>query len=596
MDTIFPSPASPEYGAAKDGLSAAMERLGSLLSRAESCGFEGFGGFDGWLSECLGAVDATLRTFSTLRAYSYAVYSVDTTNAALLSASAEVESLGVAVDELSLRFRAILRDNAGGLDGFFRARPGLSGLRFVLDEEIRATGRQMSAAEESLASELSLTGGGAWERLHEQLVSNLSDGGRTFNELRNDAFSPDPRVRKSSWSRERSLLSANEIAFAACLNAVKGATVALNRRRGWADALERSLFSSRLSRASLDSLILAVRESLPAWRRYFRAKAAWLRRRGLTASDSAGTASDGGLAFYDLFAPVGGSGRAWTFGEAGDFVVSRFRSFSGNMGDFAETAFERGWIDAEIRPGKVGGAYDEDFAMQGESRILANFSGSFGDVVTLAHELGHAYHFSRMKGAHALCLSYPMTLAETASTFAETVVKQSALAESSGAEKLSLLDLDLQDAAQVLVDILSRFIFERRVFDERAGAEMTAADFRRLMAEAQEEAYGDGLSRTERHDLLWAVKSHYYSPDLDFYNFPYAFGQLFGAGLYESAKSAGGGFSERYDALLRRTGSASCEDVCADAGFDITTPDFWRGGIAVYAREIDEFVRLASED
>ncbi|MDE6773242.1 MAG: peptidase M3, partial [Treponemataceae bacterium] len=213
-------------------------------------------------------------------------------------------------------------------------------------------------------------------------------------------------------------------------------------------------------------------------------------------------------------------------------------------------------------------------------------------VVTLAHELGHAYHFSCLKGKPAAFFSYPMTLAETASTFAEMIVKQDMLAKSTEADALSLLDADLQDASQVLVDILCRFYFERSVFAARAEGELSADDFCRLMRTAQEQSYGAGLG-AERHKYMWAVKSHYYSTGLDFYNFPYAFGQLFAAGLFARYQAEGASFARTYATLLADTGSMTCEDLCKKAGFDITDKAFWQSGIAMYAREVESFVRLA---
>ena len=262
------------------------------------------------------------------------------------------------------------------------------------------------------------------------------------------------------------------------------------------------------------------------------------------------------------------------------------------MGDFARNAFDKNWIDARVHPGKVGGAYCQDFYVQKESRVLSNFTGAFSDIITLAHELGHAFHFFCIKDKDYRNANYPMTLAETASTFAETIVKQDILKTASKEDRIKILELDLQDTCQVLVDILCRFYFERSVFEERQNGELTSEDFCRLMADAQERSYGDGLS-AQRHEYMWAVKSHYYSVDLDFYNFPYAFGQLFAAGLYSRYKKEGKAFVDIYCNLLSDTGSMSCEDLCFKAGFDITKKDFWKSGIDFYINEIEQFCKEA---
>ncbi len=610
LDSIFSSIESDEYKQAVADYASGMDTLESLLDTAKDFTKHHNDNFDfaAWLAAYLEADNKVTHLAGTLNAYAYVIYSVDTTNTAYLNNIARLEEMGLRAQQQDLAFKSLLLSHQTYLDEFYTRFPQYADYRFLLQEAIDQTAHQMSNAEEHLAGELQRTGGDAWGRLHEQIISNARDEatGKTFNELRNDAYSADATVRKCAYQKEIALLRQNEIAIAAALNNLKGETVALNKRRHWNEAIDRSLATSRMSRKTLDALIGAIEDSLPLWRTYFAAKATYLRAHGLTASKTAGTNGEG-LAFYDLFAHMVASApehkkdgdaaqsllsKTWTFAEARDYIIDRYNSFSADMGNFARTAFDSGWIDAEVRAGKVGGAYDEDFPKGHQSRILSNFTGAFSDIITLAHELGHAYHFNCMKGKPAAFFSYPMTLAETASTFAETIVKQDMMSKAADTEKLQILDLDLQDASQVLVDILCRFYFERSVFAERAQGELSAADFCRLMRDAQEKSYGSGLG-TERHAYMWAVKSHYYSTGFDFYNFPYAFGQLFAAGLYARYQTEGASFAKVYAALLSDTGSMSCEALCKKAGFDITTKAFWQSGIAMYAREVEQFVALA---
>ena len=592
LDSIFPSIKSAEYQKALSDFESGMENLGSLLESADTFIKNASENFDFpvWLKGFLEADDKVSTLCSSLNAYAYIIYSVDTTNTAYLNNITQIDNLTLRYRQLDLTFKSVLLANSGRLEDFYKRFPEFDSYRYILNETLEETRHQMSAAEEKLAGELQQTGGDAWDRLHEQLISNLKDTetGKTFNELRNDAYSADAKVRKSSYEKEISLLRQNEIAFAACLNNLKGETLALNRHRKWQNPLDRSLSSARLSQKTLDALIGAIEESLPLWREYFNLKADFLHKNNLTVSQD-----KKGLAFYDLFAPLAAKttekgllSKEWTFDEAKDYIIERYSSFSSEMGDFAKKAFAEKWIDAEVRAGKVGGAYDEDFALGHQSRIMTNFTGAFSDIITLAHELGHAYHFSCMKGKPAAFFSYPMTLAETASTFAETIVKQDMISKCSDAEKIQILDLDLQDVSQVLVDILCRFYFEKSVFEEREKGELNADDFCRLMKEAQEKSYGSGLNG-ERHEYMWAVKSHYYSTGLDFYNFPYAFGQLFAAGLYARYQKEGAAFAKTYAELLSNTGNMSCEDLCKKAGFDITQKDFWKSGIEMYAKEVE---------
>jgi len=605
LDSIFPSINSNEYKNALSDYQNAMTNLESLLSSAKKMMKEAPENFDfaSWLAGYLKSDDKASRLASSLGAYSYIIYSVDTTNTDFLNNISKIDELALRFEQIELDFQNILMMNSARIDDFCKKFPEFAEYKFILNESVEDTKHQMSKAEENLASDLQRTGGDAWDRLHEQIISNLKDeNGKTFNELRNDAYSSDKDLRKKSYETEIKLLKQNEIAFAACLNNLKGETVTLNKRRKWNEAIDRSLSSSRMSKKTLDALIGAIEDSLPKWREYFQLKAKYLQNHNLTSSKNAGTENDKGIAFYDLFAPMNVVStssttenllsKTWTFEEAKNYIIERYNSFSTEMGDFAKNAFEKNWIDAECRSGKVGGAYDEDFAINNESRIMTNFTGAFSDIITLAHELGHAYHFSCMKGKPCAFYSYPMTLAETASTFAETIVKQDMISKCSGEEKLQILDLDLQDTSQVLVDILSRFYFERSVFEKRAESELNSEDFCNLMRDAQEKSYGDGLSKTERHEYMWAVKSHYYSTGLDFYNFPYAFGQLFGAGLYALYQKEGKTFSDKYAKLLSKTGSMSCESLCKEAGFDIESKDFWKSGIEMYLKEIESCQKL----
>ncbi len=613
LDSIFSGSDSDEYKKAVSDYKSFMDDIDTLLETADRFTREANESFDfeTWLAAYIKAKEKVMELSGTLRAYSYITYSTDTTNPVLLNNMNAVYSLGIRDSQQDIKFSTLLLSHQKYLENFYKRFPEYAEYKYLLDETLEETKHVMSPAEEKLASDLNRTGGDAWGLLQEQIISNLHDAnGKTFNELRNDAYSPDPELRKASWKTEKALLEQNNIALAASLNNLKGQTVTLNSRRHWENAIDRALFSSRMSRQTLDALISAIEDSLPLWRDYFKAKALLLRKTASTASENAGTKEEPGIAFYDLFAPLkdtGGSDspqntqaaqdslleKNWSFEQARDYVLSEYKSFSQDMYQFAKNAFDQGWIDAEVRPGKVGGAYDEDFPKGHQSRILTNFTGTFSDIITLAHELGHAYHFYCMKGKPAPFFTYPMTLAETASTFAETIVKQDMVSKTQGFDKIRIIDLDLQDTSQVLVDILCRFYFERSVFENRKNSELNAQDFCRLMAEAQEKSYGSGLNG-ERHEYMWALKSHYYSTDLDFYNFPYAFGQLFAAGLYARAQKEGPEFAETYKTLLSKTGSTSCEDLCKLSGFDITTKEFWQSGIEMYAKEIREFTAFAA--
>lgn len=538
------------------------------------------------------SMDNELGSLSeSLYAYSYSIYATDTTNTDSLNNMALLEELQVSIADYQLVFRQILKENQTKLSSFFHSFPEYKKYEFILEEEISYFNHQMERKEESIANDLQRFGGDAWSKLHEQIISNLVDKetGKTFNQLRNDAYSPDRNIRKESYYKEIALLEQNQIAISSALNNIKGATISLNKKRNWGDgfegAINRSLFSSRLSRKSLDALISAIEDSIPMWQEYLFEKA-----KALNLKDEKGNSEK--CSFYDIFAPLitesSDKEKDWTYQEAKEFIINKFSEFSSHMGDFVKTAFEENWVDAEIRKGKVGGAFCIDFPLQKVSRVLTNFSGTTSDILTLAHELGHAYHHFCIKDLDYNLCSYPMTLAETASIFAETMVTNSMLKTANLLEKINLLEMHLSDSCQTLLDILSRFYFEKSVFEERENKELVAEDFCRLMNDAQNKTYGNSLTET-KHPYLWAVKTHYYSPSLDFYNFPYAFGQLFALGLYSQYKESPKEFPSQYQELLKNTGSMTCEEVCKLAGFDITTKDFWLSGIKELKLEFEEW-------
>jgi oligoendopeptidase F len=283
----------------------------------------------------------------------------------------------------------------------------------------------------------------------------------------------------------------------------------------------------------------------------------------------------------------------WSWTEACSFVADRFEEFDPLMADFARRAFAAGWVDAEPREGKVGGAYCTDFPLARESRILCNFDGSFDALSTVAHETGHAWHHEIVKNESRCLAAYPMTLAETASTFAETLVFEGALKAAAPNERLVRIEGNIQNACQLIVDILSRFYFEKDLFARREKAELPASELCAMMLDAQKRAYGDGLDEALLHPYMWLVKVHYYSPALAFYNFPYAFGELFSLALYARARVEGPAFAATYRDLLKWTGKASAADAAAHAGFNIEHEDFWQQGLGVIAQNIEAFEKLA---
>jgi len=342
--------------------------------------------------------------------------------------------------------------------------------------------------------------------------------------------------------------------------------------------LEMTLLRSRMDKRTLDAMMRSLKKYLPVFRKYFRKKALMLRHRN-------------GLPFFDIFAPISNTDMQFSYSQAKDFIVEKFSSFSADLGLFAKNAFENGWIDAQPREGKVGGAFCANLRSINQSRILSNFSGSYNDVRTLAHELGHAFHGHCLNNESFLNSNYPMPLAETASIFCETIVNHAALKESTPDQQLSILEAEISSAGQVIVDIYSRYLFETEVFENRASSSLSVDQLKEIMLSAQKEAYAEGLDPEYLHPYMWLVKPHYYVADYNFYNFPYAFGLLFAKGLYAIYLERGSSFVEDYKRLLSETGRKSILDVGKSVGIDLNNTSFWNGSFKVIKEDIGRFLK-----
>jgi oligoendopeptidase F len=447
--------------------------------------------------------------------------------------------------------------------------------------ELRAS-HQMTAEQEDLLADLQLTGSTAWSRLYRDLTARITApvNGEVLpmSAVRALAYNADGDVRRAAYEAELAAWEANAVPIVAALNAIKGEAAEVNHRRGWSDDLDPALAANNVDRETLDAMQRAVVASFPDFRRYLRTKAQLLGR-------------DGGLPFYDLFAPVVGarSDRPWE--EATADVQAAFGSYSDRLEGLASRAVEERWIDAEPRDGKGSGAFC--MGLQGDrSLVLLNYDGSFRSVQTLAHELGHAYHNVNLADRTPLQRQTPMALAETASIFCETIMIERGLAAAAPSERLALLEGDLQATCQVVVDIHSRFLFEQSFCVARARRTLSVAETCELMLAAQDQTYGEGLDPALRHPYMWAAKPHYYGTA--FYNWPYTFGLLFGIGLYARYREDEERFRASYDDLLSSTGLGEAAELGARFGIDVRDEAFWTASLDVIRRRIDEFVELAT--
>jgi pepF/M3 family oligoendopeptidase len=582
LSAAFPSLRSVELKAAFEKVKTDIAHFGYLLDAAELRGSEFSDQLVRDFEDLLNHSNELQKEVRTLNAFIGGHVSVDSRDEEAQALDSELEMASIPLSKLSTRFTAWL--GTLPLTQLLQHSQLARDHEYALEKAVESAKHLMSPHEEALATDLFSMAASAWSRLHNNVSSQMEVDVHLNGELkrmpmsmvRNLAYDPAREVRRSAYEAELKAWKQNEVPLAAAMNSIKGTVNTLTGRRGWNSPLDEALFGSNIDRQTFDAMMLAAHESFPAWRRYMNAKAAALGQHK--------------LAFFDLFAPVGETTRAWSFDEAADFVARNFRLYSEKMGEFAERSYRERWIDAESRAGKSDGAFCM-WLKDDQSRVMMNFKPSFGSVKTLAHELGHAYHNLCLTPRTPTQRRTPMTLAETASIFCETIIKHAALKDASQSEQIYILEGSLQAACQVTVDITSRFLFEQRVFEAREKRELSASELCEIMLQAQRDTYGDGLDEDFLHPYMWAVKSHYYS-GRSFYNFPYMYGMLFGLGLYAQYEQEPESFRSRYDDLLSSTGLADAATLGERFGIDVRTPDFWRSSFAVLNTEIDTFERL----
>ncbi len=565
--SIFPSLESPEFETAFKDIFSRVEQLESICNahQIEKC--ETPASTQAAVSafeEYFPASATFMKTSKLVSAFISCFTSTDSRNDLAQAKASELQQAYVRSSKITIRFYAWLENI--DLKAMLEQSQIAKDHQFVLEKIQSDAKHQMTPAEEDLAASLNPSGSSAWAKLHGNITSRLmvrvSDEVLPMSAVRGLARHPNPTTRENAYKAELEAWETVSVPLAAALNSIKGEVSVKNQRRGYVDSLEPSLNTANIDRETLTAMQTACVASFPDFRRYFQAKAKLLRR-------------ENGLQWCDLFAPVGTNAKSWSYSESTEFVATNFGRYSKKLEDFARNAFAEDWMDAEPRNGKRDGAFCMG-VRDGESRILLNFEPSLDSVSTLAHELGHGYHNLCLKDRTPWQRQTPMTLAETASIFCETIIMKAALAKASGTEKLGMLENDIQGQAQIVVDIHSRFLFESRLFKAREKRELSVDELKNLMLEAQRETYGDGLDPNALHPYMWAVKGHYYSGGLSYYNYPYTFGLLFGLGLYAKYQQDPEIFKASYDDLLSRLAWQMPPHLGHALGLTPGTPRFGR--------------------
>ncbi len=463
---------------------------------------------------------------------------------------------------------------------------------FYLGEMRKLARKKMNPELESLATDLAVNGYHAWNRLYDKMYGDLTsdfvENGQTIKlslgQLANRMSVADRSIRKQAFNCIEKAWERRAELAAMTLNYQAGFRLSLYHNRKWTSTLDEPLVQSRITEDTLNAMWQAVAKGANRLVPYIEAKKKLL---GINE-----------FAWYDQFAPVGSSDRMYSFDEAGDIIVKNINEFSPHQAEFCRMALDKHWVEAEDRPGKGGGGYCTRLPVARQGRIFMTFSGSFSELATLAHELGHLYHGHVLKDQPTFATIYPLTLAETASIFYELMVKDAALKAATGTdEKLMLLEQRLQDAHTLFCNIYARFLFDKAFYAERKNGLVSRKRLDEIMLACQKEAFIGTLQGEEAyHSLFWASKLHFFLTDQPFYNYPYTFGFLFANGVYSLAKKEGPSFAKKYEALLMDTGQMNAEDVARKhLGVDLTKPAFWTEAVELALADVDPFVKLVNE-
>lgn len=470
-------------------------------------------------------------------------------------------------------------------------RPEFKEFRFNLEERRRRAKDKLSAEMETLVNDLSVDGYHAWSNLYDTVVSRLSvsitENGHEValspGQAANKLMSQDREFRSHVMKRWEEAWAKEADYCALALNHLAGYRLKLYEHRGWDHVHREPLDYNRMQKATLDAMWDTIIANRPRLVKYLD------RKREILGVDK--------LNWHDLDASLklGEIAGKMPYADAAEFIVEQFARFNPEMAAFTKDCFEKGWIEAEDRPGKRPGAFCTTFPDVKESRVFMTFSGTMNNVSTLAHELGHAYHQSVMNELPPFAMQYAMNVAETASTFAEVTVADAAIANAKTPEaRLSLISDKLQRAATLMLNIHARFIFETNFYEERRKGLVSKDRLCELMVAAQQEAFSGVLG--DHHPHFWASKLHFYITGVPFYNFPYTFGFLFATGVYARALKEGPAFAHKYDNLLRDTGRMMTEDLAmTHLGVDLTKPDFWQDAIDVALAELDDFLVMTAK-
>jgi len=633
LSSEYPSFDHPSFAADLEAIEALLAELEALSPTAEEA-LERADRLDpasdgALLESALRFLELKTRLetlFDNVRTYANCRASLDGQDAKAKELRGVFSTMGARIDKAESAFALLLARASDSFADALLASPRASGDAFAIRQARKFRDRLLELSEERVVSSLYPDGFEAWSRLYDAIagtararysgpdpteapraaqaahgaaqVAPKVERDMGLSEVASLLRAPDRSVREAAFRAQTAAFEIHGESLAAILNALAGHRLAeygMRSRKAPMRFLDAALSMNHMEEATLEAMMSVVDASRDLGRKALRLQAKLL---GVER-----------LACYDLLAPAPAMGaveaKTYTFSEGFDLVRAAYSSVEPAMGDFVDAMLGGGRIEARVLSSKRPGAYCTSFPKSGKANVFLTYRGSLADVSTLAHELGHAYHESLVASLPLMETRYPMNLAETASTFAETALGDyldsgaaggaaRASGAAAGASSSNLLEVswsDAQDASTFLLNIPARFAFEKAFYEARAEKPLGPEALSDLMGRTWEEYYGDSLS--ELDPGFWRSKLHFYKSAVSFYNFPYTFGYLFSLGVYARRAELGKDFHKAYCALLRDTGRMETEELAMKhLGVDLRKPDFWEASIGIVRRKVERFERL----
>jgi len=528
------------------------------------------------IEEYLSLISKIKATGEGLKVYPYLRYTMNAGDMEAKSRLEDIERIMTGLTGPMTRFKYWLKESDIDVN---KLETG----QYHISELLDKSHHMMSEAEENLFAQMNLVAGESWGKLQKALTSSLLVNINVDGEDKSIPLSVagkylsdnDMKVRQEAFHAINKAYETIDKSVALSLSNIKRQGNMMAKARNFDSILDETLFISRMSRETLDALMSSIEEYLPVFRKFMKTKSLYL--------------GDGEkMKLFNFGAPVGDIDRTYSIDDAKTLVLDSFSKFSPKLAGVAQSAFEDKWVDFEPRSGKRGGAFCFNIPFVGESRVSLNFNGDFGNVITLAHELGHAYHGSVIQNNAAYDWSYPMPLAETASTFCEQVIGSHLLETMTEDEKLYILEMNAMKASRLMINIISRYWFEDQLIKETELNTLSVERINEIMKEAQLRAYGDAVDPDFLDPYAWVSKPHYYYLERHYYNFPYSFGFLYAKGLYAMYNESPDTFLGKFDDMLEMTTKASIEDVGKIMDIDLTSKDFWTQSLESVKKDIEE--------